>query len=105
MRLRQSGSYMSMFGSRITTIACPLLALYLTNSPVAAGIVGVRGDLSQRLCLPAGRCPRGALGPEANPAGLRVGPGCGYHHPAGAAAARGPAAPQALPLPRPGERT
>jgi len=33
------GSYISMVGSRITTIACPLLALYVTGSPLAAGMV------------------------------------------------------------------
>ena len=38
-RLLMTGSYVSMFGSRITTFAFPLLALRLTNSPVAAGFV------------------------------------------------------------------
>jgi MFS family permease len=50
-----TGSYVSMFGSRITTIACPLLALYLTNSPVAAGIVAFAATVpSVVVYLPAG---------------------------------------------------
>jgi MFS family permease len=54
-RLLMTGSYVSMFGSRITTIACPLLALYLTNSPVAAGIVAFAATVPSVLAyLPAG---------------------------------------------------
>jgi MFS family permease len=54
-RLLMAGSYVSMFGSRITTIACPLLALYLTNSPVAAGIVAFAATVPSVLVyLPAG---------------------------------------------------
>jgi MFS family permease len=34
-----TGSCVSMLGSRITAIAYPLLALYLTNSPTVAGLV------------------------------------------------------------------
>jgi MFS family permease len=44
-----------MFGSRITTIAFPLLALHLTNSPVAAGIVAFAATAPSVLVyLPAG---------------------------------------------------
>jgi MFS family permease len=54
-RVLMSGSYVSMFGSRITAIACPLLALYLTNSPVAAGIVAFAATVPSVLVyLPAG---------------------------------------------------
>ena len=50
-----TGSYVSMFGTRITTIACPLLALYLTNSPVAAGVVAFAATVPSVLVyLPAG---------------------------------------------------
>jgi predicted MFS family arabinose efflux permease len=50
-----TGSYASMFGSRITTIAFPLLALHLTNSPVAAGIVAFAATVPSVLVyLPAG---------------------------------------------------
>jgi MFS family permease len=54
-RLLMTGSYVSMFGSRITTIAFPLLALHLTNSPVAAGIVAFAATVPSVLVyLPAG---------------------------------------------------
>jgi MFS family permease len=50
-----TGTYASMFGSRITTIAFPLLALYLTNSPIAAGIVAFAATVPSVLVyLPAG---------------------------------------------------
>jgi MFS family permease len=50
-----TGSYVSMLGSRITTIACPLLALYLTNSPVAAGLVAFAATVPSILIyIPAG---------------------------------------------------
>lgn len=38
-RLLLAGSSVSMLGSRVTTIAFPMLVLYLTGSPVAAGWV------------------------------------------------------------------
>lgn len=54
-RLLMTGTYVSMFGSRVTTIACPLLALYLTNSPVAAGVVAFAATVPSVLVyLPAG---------------------------------------------------
>ena len=50
-----AGSYVSMFGSRITTIACPLLALYLTNSAVTAGLVAFAATVpSVIFYIPAG---------------------------------------------------
>jgi MFS family permease len=54
-RLLLAGSYVSMFGSRITTIACPLLALYLTNSPAVAGLVAFAATAPSILVyIPAG---------------------------------------------------
>jgi MFS family permease len=54
-RLLMTGSYVSMFGSRITTIACPLLALYLTNSAVTAGFVAFAATAPSVLVyIPAG---------------------------------------------------
>ncbi len=49
------GSYVSMVGSRITTIACPLLALYVTGSPLAAGVVAFAATVPGIIVyLPAG---------------------------------------------------
>lgn len=44
-----------MLGSRISTIACPLLALYLTSSPVYAGLVAFAATIPSVLVyIPAG---------------------------------------------------
>jgi hypothetical protein len=101
LRLRQPGSYVSMFGSRITTIACPLLALYLTNSPVDAGIAFAATVPSVFVYLPAGALVehwdprRTLLACESAGVGLS---------PPGRGCRGGPAAPQALPLLGPGIR-
>lgn len=50
-----AGSSVSMLGSRVTTIAYPMLALYLTRSPVAAGWVACAATAPSIVCyLPAG---------------------------------------------------
>jgi hypothetical protein len=54
-RLLMAGSYVSMLGSRISTIACPLLALYLWRSPFAAGLVAFAATVPSVLVyVPAG---------------------------------------------------
>jgi MFS family permease len=54
-RLLMAGSFASMLGSRISTIACPLLALWLTNSPVDAGLVAFAATIPSVLFyIPAG---------------------------------------------------
>lgn len=54
-RLLLAGSFVSMLGSRISTIACPLLALYLTRSPVDAGLVAFAATAPSILVyIPAG---------------------------------------------------
>lgn len=54
-RRLMAGSIVSMLGSRISTIACPLLALYLTRSPVAAGLVAFAATVPSVLVyIPAG---------------------------------------------------
>jgi len=54
-RLLMAGSCVSMLGSRMTTIACPLLALYLTDSPLAAGLVAFSATVPSILAyIPAG---------------------------------------------------
>ncbi len=50
-----AGSSVSMVGSRVTTIAYPMLALYLTGSPVAAGWVACAATAPSIVCyMPAG---------------------------------------------------
>lgn len=50
-----AGSSVSMVGSRVTTIAYPMLALYLTGSPVDAGLVACAATAPSIICyLPAG---------------------------------------------------
>ena len=50
-----AGSSVSMLGSRVTTIAYPMLALYLTGSPVAAGWVACAATAPSIVCyMPAG---------------------------------------------------
>src|SRR5229473_862040 len=54
-RLLMAGSFISMLGSRISTIACPLLALYLTSSPFDAGLVAFAATIPSVLVyIPAG---------------------------------------------------
>jgi MFS family permease len=62
-RLLLTGSYVSMFGSRVTTIACPLLALYLTGSPFTAGLVAFVANVPSVLAY----MPAGALVDRWNP--------------------------------------
>jgi MFS family permease len=50
-----AGSSVSMLGSRVTTIAYPMLVLYLTRSPLAAGLVGFAATAPSILVyIPAG---------------------------------------------------
>jgi MFS family permease len=50
-----AGSSVSMLGSRVTTIACPMLVLYLTGSPVVAGWVAFAATAPSILVyMPAG---------------------------------------------------
>lgn len=54
-RLLMVGSFVSMLGSRVSTIACPLLALFLTNSPFDAGLVAFAATVPSVLVyIPAG---------------------------------------------------
>lgn len=54
-RLLMAGSFVSMLGSRISTIACPLLALFLTSSPFDAGFVAFAATVPSVLVyIPAG---------------------------------------------------
>jgi MFS family permease len=54
-RLLMAGSFVSMLGSRISTIACPLLALFLTGSPFDAGLVAFAATIPSVLVyVPAG---------------------------------------------------
>ena len=55
VRLLLAGSSVSMLGSRVTTIAYPMLVLYLTRSPLAAGLVGFAATAPSILVyIPAG---------------------------------------------------
>ncbi len=50
-----SGQIVSTAGSQMSLLALPLLVLFLTNSPLQAGLVGAIGRLPYSLlCLPAG---------------------------------------------------
>jgi MFS family permease len=62
-RLLMAGSFISMLGSRISTIAFPLLALFLTNSPVDAGLVAFAATIPSALVY----IPAGALVDHWNP--------------------------------------
>jgi MFS family permease len=54
-QLLMAGSFFSMLGSRISSIAFPLLALFLTNSPFDAGLVVFAATVPSVLVyLPAG---------------------------------------------------
>ena len=54
-RLLMAGSVVSMLGSRISTVACPLLALFLTHSPFDAGLVAFAATIPSVLVyIPAG---------------------------------------------------
>jgi predicted MFS family arabinose efflux permease len=58
-----AGSFISMLGSRVSTIAFPLLALFLTNSPVDAGLVAFAATIPSALVY----IPAGALVDHWNP--------------------------------------
>jgi len=62
-RLLMAGSFVSMLGSRISTIAFPLLTLFLTNSPVDAGLVAFAATIPSALFY----IPAGALVDHWNP--------------------------------------
>jgi MFS family permease len=62
------GSHVSMLGSRVTTIACPLLALYVTGSPFAAGLVAFAATVPSVLVY----VPAGALVDHWDPRGTMI---------------------------------
>jgi MFS family permease len=62
-RIMMAGSSISMFGSRISTIAFPMLVLHLNNSPFIAGLVTCAAVAPSMLAY----IPAGALVDRSNP--------------------------------------